>query len=181
MYFFKSALMTSASDQPFKLGCKYLEDQNKHKEAVEIYKQLYSKNKEDKLAQLGILYNQSFLSENYIELPREYVDVVVRDVRFIDAEELEADYKVTFHFEDQAKPVKTKVKKNKKRRNKKPKNPTGNPDPERWLHKYERTIYKKQAKRRKDATKGLTQGSTATVASKPTTGTITATSNALKR
>ncbi|AFZ80396.1 hypothetical protein BEWA_032490 [Theileria equi strain WA] len=171
----------SGDSDVIKAGCSYLESQNKHLEAMEIYSELYKRDNNDKMALCGILYNESFTDvDQGIKLSKDFIDGITRDIRFIDPEELEATTKVTFQTEEHKEGEKLKRRK-RKRPGKKPKNMDLPVDPERWLHKYERVSFKKSARRRKDATKGQTQGSTSASSSKPTTGSISATTNAAKR
>lgn len=155
-------------------GCKFLESQGMYDEARKIHSALYDKEKKDTVAYCGILFNESFMDIDEgiaFTLPVAISDSLFKDLRFIDAEELEAEgkMKIRKHTMDER-----KVRKSRRRKRvKKVDTSRGPPDPERWLPKYQRAAFKKMMKRKKDATRGNTQGSTTyTSSSKPTSVTI---------
>lgn len=155
-------------------GCRFLESQGMHQEARGIYSRLCSLDPNNTIAYCGVLYNESFLDDESIgafTLPSSVADSLFKELRFIDAEELENEGKLKMHRQVLGE---SKTRKSRKRR-RAPKVDTskGQPDPERWLPKFERAAFKKMLKRKKDMTKGYTQGSTdAAGPSKPTSLTI---------
>ncbi|GIX65747.1 signal recognition particle 72 kDa protein [Babesia caballi] len=158
-------------------GCRFLESHGRHEEALRVYRCLLERDPESAPVLCGVLFNESFLpgaaGGRSHPLPAAVSESLFQGLRFIDPEELEAEGQV--RFVPQAVEVRKSVKSRKRRRVRAPKVDTtrGTPDPERWLPKYQRAAFKKLLKRKKDMTKGHTQGSTADSAStKPSSGTI---------
>ncbi|XP_954531.1 uncharacterized protein TA19310 [Theileria annulata] len=122
----------SGCDEVVRTGCNYLENNGHHEDVVKICNYLYQRDKTDLSAKLGIVYNQTFLNESFIEMDEQFSN---------NAEELENEYKITYNIGEEENVGKSKARRRNKRRNKKPKNIVGNPDPERWLHKHERYLH----------------------------------------
>ncbi|GBE62194.1 signal recognition particle 72 kDa protein [Babesia ovata] len=168
---------TSALQQ----GCRFLESQGMHSEAVQISRHLHASNPDNTAAFCGALFNESFLpgaaGATQCTLPASFTGSLFKELRYIDPEDLEAEG--TLSYVRQVEEVRKSSKSRKRRRAPKVDTSRGPPDPERWLPKYQRAAFKKQLKRKKDMHKGQTQGSTGTAASnKPTSVTIsTETSN----
>ncbi|GFE55400.1 signal recognition particle subunit SRP72 [Babesia ovis] len=163
-------------------GCHFLESHGLHAEALSVYQSLFQRDPSSISAYCGILFNQSYLPLKgaSVDIPAFVSDHLFKDLRFIDAEELESEGQLT--YVQQVVEVRKPHKSRKRRRYHPVDTSRGPPDPERWLPKYERSAFKKQLKRKKEMVKGHSQGATVdSGASKPTSGTIHTESAQLRR